>query len=102
MEATFKSYRALMQTAKSAQTHLESTESRNESDFLIGTFNGVIARLREKEHELEKLHQAEKARADDFQQLNQDLIRSISSGLIDRLPFAFHQTPKSVARSTAG
>jgi PAS domain S-box-containing protein len=82
MEATFKPYRALMQTAKSAQTHLDSTETSNEADFLIGTFNGVIARLKEKEQELEKLHQAEKARADDFQQLNQDLIRSISSGLI--------------------
>lgn len=82
MEASFKPYRALMQTAKSAQSHLNSSESRNEADFLIGTFNGVISRLKEKEQELEKLHQAEKARADDFQQLNQDLIRSISSGLI--------------------
>lgn len=82
MEASFKPYRALMQTAKSAQSHLNSSESRNEADFLIGTFNGVISRLKEKEQELEKLHQTEKARADDFQQLNQDLIRSISSGLI--------------------
>jgi PAS domain S-box-containing protein len=82
MEATFRPYRALMQTARSAQTHLDSTKNPNEADFLIGTFNGVISRLKEKEQELEKLHLAEKARADDFQQLNQDLIRSISSGLI--------------------
>ena len=60
----------------------EFLRKRNEADFLIGTFNGVISRLKEKEQELEKLHQTEKARADDFQQLNQDLIRSISSGLI--------------------
>src|SRR5262245_28853695 len=82
MEATFRPYRALMQTARSAQPHLTSAKNPNEADFLIGTFNGVISRLKEKEQELEKLHLAEKARADDFQQLNQDLIRSISSGLI--------------------
>ncbi|HSP05788.1 MAG TPA: PAS domain-containing protein, partial [Acidobacteriota bacterium] len=81
-ESAFRSYKALMQTARSAPLSVTATENRNEADFLIGTFNGVISRLKMKEQELEKLHQSEKARADDVQQLNQDLVRSISSGLI--------------------
>lgn len=81
-ESTLRPFRVLMQTAKSAPAATKPGEDRNEADFLIQTFNGVIAQLKEKEQELAKLHQLEKARADDVQQLNQDLIRSISSGLI--------------------
>jgi PAS domain S-box-containing protein len=102
MEASFKPYRALLQTAKSAQSHLKPSESRNEADFLIGTFNAAISKLKEKEQELERLHQTEKARADDFQQLNQDLIRSISSGLIlidqARIVRVFNQAAESILK----
>jgi PAS domain S-box-containing protein len=82
-ESSFRSYRTLLQTARSAPAESSpSTSNRNDADFLIATFKGVIAKLKEKEVELAKLHLSEKARADDVQQLNQDLIRSISSGLI--------------------
>ena len=81
-ESAFRPYRLLVQTARSAPPATLGAESRNEADFLISTFNGVISRLKTKEQELERLHQSEKARADDVQQLNQDLVRSISSGLI--------------------
>jgi PAS domain S-box-containing protein len=82
-ESTFRSYRMLIQTARSADTGTaQAGTNRNDADFLIATFKGVIAKLKEKEQELAKLHQSEKARADDVQQLNQDLIRSLSSGLI--------------------
>lgn len=82
IESTLRPYRALLQAAKTAPASLSPASARNEGDFLIATFQGVIGKLKEKEHELARLHQAEKARADEFQHLNQDLIRSISSGLI--------------------
>jgi PAS domain S-box-containing protein len=81
-ESVFRPYRILMQTAKSAPAQLPNREKGNEADFLIQTFNSVIGQLKTKEQELAKLHLSEKARADDVAQLNQDLIRSISSGLI--------------------
>ena len=82
IESTLRPLRVLMQTARSAPTELPDAGKRNDSEFLIGTFKGVIAKLKEKEQELNRLHQAEKARADDVEQLNQDLLRSIGSGLI--------------------
>jgi PAS domain S-box-containing protein len=82
IESTLRPLRVLMQTARSAPADLPERGNRNDSEFLIGTFKGVIAKLKEKEHELNRLHQAEKARADDVEHLNQDLLRSIGSGLI--------------------
>lgn len=81
-ESAFRPYRILMQTARSAPAQVPTYEKGNEADFLIQTFNSVIGQLKTKEQELAKLHLTEKARADDVAQLNQDLIRSISSGLI--------------------
>jgi PAS domain S-box-containing protein len=80
-ESAFRPFRILMQTARSAPAPLPD-QNRNEADFLIQTFNSVIGQLKTKEQELAKLHLSEKARADDVARLNQDLIRSISSGLI--------------------
>ena len=83
IESTLRPLRVLMQTARSAPAaDFPEKGNRNDSDFLIGTFKGVIAKLKEKEQELNRLHQAEKARADDVEHLNQDLLRSIGSGLI--------------------
>jgi PAS domain S-box-containing protein len=82
IQSTLGPLRVLMQTARSAPADLPDVGNRSDSDFLIGTFKGVISKLKEKELELNRLHQAEKARADDVEQLNQDLLRSISSGLI--------------------
>jgi PAS domain S-box-containing protein len=82
VHSTLRPLRVLMQTAKSAPAEISDVGSGNDSDFLIGTFKGVITKLKEKEQELNRLHQLEKARADDVQQLNQDLLRSITSGLI--------------------
>ena len=81
-ESAFRPFRILLQTARSAPADIPAHENRNEADFLIQTFNSVIGQLKTKEQELAKLHLSEKARADDVARLNQDLIRSISSGLI--------------------
>ncbi|HSE39788.1 MAG TPA: ATP-binding protein [Acidobacteriota bacterium] len=81
-ESAFRPFRVLLQTARSAPAQLPERENRNEADFLIQTFNSVIGQLKTKEQELARLHLSEKARADDVARLNQDLIRSISSGLI--------------------
>ncbi len=82
IESTLRPLRVLMQTARSAPADLPERGNRNDSDFIIGTFKGVIAKLKENEQELNRLHRTEKARADDVERLNQDLLRSIGSGLI--------------------
>src|SRR5262249_37625522 len=92
----------LMQTAKSAPSQVPEAQHRSEAEFLIGTFKGVISKLKENEVELEKLHRSEKARADDVQQLNQDLIRSISSGLMIIDPYkrisVFNEAAETILR----
>ncbi len=82
IEASLRPFRLLLQTAKSVPQTVRSVSAQNEADLIINTFQRVIGQLKEKEVELERLHRSEKARADEVQQLNQDLIGSISSGLL--------------------
>ena len=53
-----------------------------EDHYLIETFRSSIARLREQEEELRRLHDFEKARADDLERITATLTRSLSSGFI--------------------
>ncbi len=53
-----------------------------EDHYLIETFRMSIARLREQEEELRRLHEFEKARADDLERITSTLTRSLSSGFI--------------------
>ena len=68
----------------------ELPESRidetDESEFLLTTFQEVVARLKEKERELSALHQLEKARADETEALASDIIRSMTTGLVSLDP----------------
>lgn len=82
IESILRPFRQLLQTAKSVPPTIRSADARNEAEMIINTFQGVIGQLKEKEVELERMHLSEKARADEVQQLNQDLIGSISSGLL--------------------
>lgn len=57
-------------------------ERQEETAYLITTFRESITRMREQEHELKRLHEAEKSRADELEVVTATLTRSLTSGLI--------------------
>lgn len=60
----------------------ERDEHQAEDHYLIETFRRSIDTLREQEEELRRLHEFEKARADDLERITSTLTRSLSSGFI--------------------
>jgi PAS domain S-box-containing protein len=76
--------RRLVAEARSVATELAtvSPENREEEQFLLETFQDVVARWKEKERELEALHLLEKTRADETEALASDIIRSMTTGLV--------------------
>ena len=78
-------HRRLVAEARSVATELsagETEESHDEGQFLLETFQDVVARLKEKEGELQTLHLLEKTRADETEALASDIIRSMTTGLV--------------------
>jgi PAS domain S-box-containing protein len=83
------SHRRLVAEARSVATELspgESERSHDEGQFLLETFQDVVARLKEKEQELQALHLLEKTRADETEALASDIIRSMTTGLVSLDP----------------
>ena len=80
--------RKLVAEARTVATELAGPEAENpdEGEFLLSTFQEVVARLREKERELKALHQLEKARADETEALASDIIHSMTTGLVSLDP----------------
>lgn len=76
--------RRLVAEARSVASELAtaSPENREEEQFLLETFQDVVARLKDKERELEALHLLEKTRADETEALASDIIRSMTTGLV--------------------
>jgi PAS domain S-box-containing protein len=84
----FGAHRKLVAEARSVATELSGDlpEDRDEGQFLLETFQEVVARLKEKEGELKALHRIEKARADETEALASDIIRSMTTGLVSLDP----------------
>ena len=82
-------HRRLVAEARSVASELSESgpEDQDESEFLLTTFQDVVARLKDKELELQALHQLEKARADETAALASDIIRSMTTGLVSLDPF---------------
>ena len=80
--------RRLVAEALSVASELPESriDETDESEFLLTTFQEVVARLKEKERELSALHQLEKARADETEALASDIIRSMTTGLVSLDP----------------
>jgi len=79
----FGPHRKLVAEARSVAGDLTlSTASEDEGQFLLSTFQEVVARLKEKESQLAEMHRLEKARADETQALATDIIRSMTTGLV--------------------
>lgn len=81
-------HRRLVAEARSVATELSAGagESHDEGQFLLETFQEVVARLKEKEQELQTLHLLEKTRADETEALASDIIRSMTTGLVSLDP----------------
>ena len=56
--------------------------AENPSAFMTASMQGVIARLREQEQELARLHQAEKERAEETERLSEAVTRNMPAGLL--------------------
>ncbi|MFI5125921.1 MAG: hypothetical protein ACHQJX_03755, partial [Candidatus Acidiferrales bacterium] len=56
--------------------------SENPSAFMTASMQGVIARLREQEQELARLHQTEKDRAQETERLSEAVTRNMPAGLL--------------------
>ena len=54
----------------------------DDSAFAMATFQGVIRRLREQEKELERLHRAERQRAQESAQLSAAVMRNLATGVL--------------------
>jgi two-component system, NtrC family, sensor histidine kinase HydH len=56
--------------------------SDNPSAFMAASMQGVIAKLREQEKELERLHREEKERAQQSERLSEEVTRNMPAGLL--------------------
>src|SRR5262245_37250008 len=75
---TFRKTREEQQAPVLAST--PSTE--NPSAFMAASMQGVIAKLREQERELERLHKLEKERAETSERLSEEVTRNMPAGLL--------------------
>ncbi len=60
----------------------EGSGDKDTTKFVLDTFQGLIRRLKEKEQELERLRKVAEERADHIESYNENILRSVSSGVI--------------------
>ncbi len=60
----------------------ERSAHQDESQYLVETFQNTVSALRARERELERLHAAQKSRADDLERVTSALTRSLTSGFV--------------------
>ena len=78
----FRPYRQLVGEAEKAQVQSRAPKSRDEAEFVLETFQSVVAQLEEKRKALEQLsHQASK-RADSAERFSERIVASVPSALI--------------------
>ena len=75
-------YRQLVGEAERAPVALPSGSARNEAEFVLETFQSVVARLQAQQRELEALSAQASARAASAEKFSERVIASVPSGLI--------------------
>ncbi|MBD0370699.1 MAG: PAS domain-containing protein [Pyrinomonadaceae bacterium] len=75
-------YRQLVGEAERAPVSLSSSNARNEAEFVLETFQSVVARLQAQQRELEALGAQARARAASAERFSERIIASVPSGLI--------------------
>ncbi|HKV28951.1 MAG TPA: ATP-binding protein [Candidatus Acidoferrales bacterium] len=76
--------RSLREDRRSSKEAADSfrVNAENPSAFMTASMQGVIARLREQEQELARLHQLEKERAQETERLSEAVTRNMPAGLL--------------------
>jgi signal transduction histidine kinase len=78
----FRPYRQLVGEAEKASVQSRAPKSRDEAEFVLETFQSVVAQLQEQRKALEQLsHQASK-RADSAERFSERIVASVPSALI--------------------
>jgi PAS domain S-box-containing protein len=68
--------------AQKEQTLGATPRVENPAAFMTASMQGVIQKLREQEKELERLHRAEKERAEQTERLSEEVTRNMPAGLL--------------------
>lgn len=75
-----KPYRRILEAAKGSPVRVSS--AMGETEFVVDTFQALVAQLQDKEKELAGLHELERMRADRSERFSERLIANIPSGLV--------------------
>ena len=75
-------YRQLVGEAERAPVAARSTKPRDEGQFVLETFQTVVAQLQEQQRELEALSARDRARAASAEQFSERIVMSVPSGLV--------------------
>ena len=83
--AAFFAMRRALESRREAQQEQilgAAPSTENASAFMTASMQGVILRLREQEKELERLHRAEKERAEQTERFSEEVTRNMPAGLL--------------------
>lgn len=75
-------YRQLVGEAERASVESQLLKSKDEAEFVLETFQSVVAQLQEQREELERLSEQARERASSAEKFSERIVASIPSGLI--------------------
>ena len=78
----FRPYRQLVGEAEKAQVESRAPKSRDEAEFVLETFQSVVAQLQEQRQALEQLSKQASERADSAERFSERIVASVPSALI--------------------
>ncbi len=78
----FRPYRQLVGEAEKASTRYPLQRSKDEGEFVLETFQSVVAQLQEQRKELEQLSLQASQRADSAERFSERIVASVPSGLV--------------------
>jgi len=90
-------YRQLVGEAQRASVAEQMLKSQDEAEFVLETFQSVVAQLQEQRKELEQLSAEARERANSAEKFSERIVASLPSGLI-----AFDAAGRSMAINTPG
>jgi signal transduction histidine kinase len=78
----FRPYRKLVGEAQKAQVAVKTPRSRDEGEFVLETFQSVVAELQEQRQALQQLSNRASQRADSAERFSERIVASVPSALI--------------------
>jgi nitrogen fixation/metabolism regulation signal transduction histidine kinase len=90
-------YRQLVGEAERAPVSAHAIKSKDEAQFVLETFQSVVAQLQSQQKELERLSARASERADSAQRFSERIVASVPSGLV-----AFDSNGRSIAINAPG